>query len=394
MNQYYEALPARQAIESSHTWNYCEQQKFMYGPTPPRLTAFCNGCVSFPYSERYAIMEHIAEDIESKQPMMWNQIAYEKDGCRLAIDIDSDGRVLSEKEIRTLATILKHTLDNCYRAPDPIPIFGASCGPRLKKGKLSTGLHFVCHVQVTIMQAQQITAAYERQLHEEHFPMDNLEVDSAIYRCRSKSVSLRMIYSHKIEKCPMCCDTDLFASVLCHLCLGHGKVLSKFTYVPILSVDAKTSENRDIQNHSLWAEVEDIRPDYIEPDMDTKESAKTPKARKKSEVTRVVTSSYGAITNAIRNISVHGKQLWDNVVVSKVVCNPKNTQARIQVQGPSACNCPYAGKQHGSNRVWFSLQRRTGQLTVHCYSQKQRYRCRHKKRIRFTLSKMSYKTLF
>src|SRR5687768_10013086 len=52
----------------------------------PRLTSFDGGNVHFPLNRRHEVLQHIAYDAQSDGVMYWNQLAYEDEGMRFAVD--------------------------------------------------------------------------------------------------------------------------------------------------------------------------------------------------------------------------------------------------------------------------------------------------------------------
>jgi len=176
----------------------------------PRVTSFSGGNYHFPYADRDEMLRRLAMDIEEGSPMYWNQIAFDKEGegTRLVVDIDSDGRVVEDTVICRISRILWQTLKEYYPKDfdqTPIDIFVAKCGPRVKKGKLCTGIHMVCHVKVSFDQARQLIHGYKLRLDKESgLDMSGLTVDAGIYKEGSKQASIRMIYSRKVDDCPLC----------------------------------------------------------------------------------------------------------------------------------------------------------------------------------------------
>jgi len=384
----------------------------------PRITAFCNGSLFFPYEERHEFLKHVAYDVESNSTTYWNQIAYEEDGMRLVIDIDSEKRVLSDSEINKIGIVLWKTLSEYYTdfKSRPIEVLGSKCGPRMKKGNLSVGLHFVCHVSTTIEEAQQIIYGFKlRLLKNQWINMTGLDVDTSIYKVNARMVSLRMVYSSKIEDCVVCGNlTEKRLS--CLACERRGLMVSRFNYEPVLAVDGNGSisvnhfaklhgDFKDIiRNHSIWSEESDHRTDYCKPPLDPiftvsdndpieDDTAVNGKKRKRSETPakvpkgtplKITDASYNLVEEYIRKINWQGQKYFDGVNVDNIVISKGNRSAQIFISGIGSSFCIYAMKDHGSNRVWFSLNKK-GILTFYCNSKKKEYGCKEMERIKFEM---------
>lgn len=400
------------------THDYCHSKADVMTPAKrnllkicpkPLITAFTQGSVYFPYDRRHEVLKHIAEDAEAGSVMYWNQIAYDLEGkgCRFAVDIDVENRVLTNKDIETLAAVLRQTLKAYYPryGSKPIDIFVSKCGPRLKEQHLSTGVHVVCHVKVTIEQAKQLIFGYAMRLKRcNTFDMNGVEVDSNIYKEKSRQVCSRMLYCNKIEDCPLCKNvTD--KRQYCKFCDRDGKVISKSTYEPCMCLNPKTGLNDQqyfrslnpsftdvISNYSIWSEDEDVRSDYARPECDPMytienewkqenkgrkrkagSSTRTP-ARKKTVSLKNTDSSYVLIEEFINGLVWQGKKMWSDLMVDNIELTEGKRNAWIRVSGLGCTSCPYAGKNHKTNRIYFMLTRRCC-LTVYCYSKSPEYSC-------------------
>lgn len=375
-----------------------------------RVTSLAGGKYHFPASEKAEFLKHLAADIEMEEspPMFWNQIAFEDEGARLIIDVDSDETVLSDTMIEKLSSTLWKTLKDYYSNFDqyPIDIFVSKCGPRLKKGKVSTGLHMVAHVRVSFEQAAQLIHGYKLRLQTDPtINMTGLEVDAGIYRTSSKQVSLRMIYSRKIENCPICHGPKNEAYIACKFCHCKGKVSTKKTYEPLCCINPKTGASDDayfhqrcttyfqlVQCYSIWAEPTDSSHIYEKPlsDPDMVLSLKShkpsnpPSSRQQMKKIRRENPSYKLIESFIRAVIWDGKKIWEHIIVQNISLTENQKSAYIQVSGLNSSQCPYVNKDHGGNRIYFVMNHK-GELTVHCHSDKVEYGCKTKPRIRFHL---------
>lgn len=374
-----------------------------------RVTSLAGGKYHFPASEKAEFLRHLATDIEMEDSpaMFWNQIAFEDEGARLIIDVDSDETVLSDTMIEKLSSTLWKTLKDYYSNFDqcPIDIFVSKCGPRLKKGKVSTGLHMVAHVRVSFEQAAQLIYGYKLRLHTDStINMTGLEVDAGIYRASSKQVSLRMIYSRKIENCPICHGPKNEAYIACKFCDSKGKVSTKKTYEPLCCINPKTGTSDDkyfyqrcanylqlVQCYSIWAEPTDSSHCYEKPigdpvvDMVAQKPSNPPSSRHQMKKIRRENPSYKLIESFIRNVIWDGKKIWEHTIVQNISLTENQKSAYIQVSGLNSSQCPYVNKDHGGNRIYFVMNQK-GELTVHCHSDKVEYGCKTKPRIRFQMA--------
>ena len=400
------------------------------------LTSFVGGSVFMPQSAQEDFLRHLAFDISQKNnPTYWNQIAYLDPGwgCRLMADVDCT-RVLAKGEIWSMARIFSRTLEEYYTdfAQNPIPVYIATCGPRLKKGQLSTGLHLLAHVRVTYVQARQILFAFNLALQRaRHVNMVGVEVDGAIYKEKQNSCSTRMIYSHKKEKCPLCQGDDSY-SMSCQMCRQgvEGKAVSKHTYVPFACVrqrdytaDKKFYEQHNqtwlqrVGNYSLWSLDSDVRTTYHKPSSHsayTVDEAKPeldekgkPKPCAKAALRKKhhwkngrdldpSHEAYQFLEEFFENVDIGGKKIYEKLQVERIFSNDKQNKYIVNVTGHGMHWCPYKGGEHGSNRIYFKIfkstrQRDEAKMTVECFSKKG---CDKKKRVEFKLPFFVTKALF
>lgn len=376
----------------------------------PRITSLIGGNYHFKYSDRDEMLRNLAKDIEEGSPMYWNQIAFdvEGEGTRLVVDIDSDGRVLDDTAVCKISKVLWQTLKEYY-AKDfdeyPIDIFVAKCGPRIKKGKMCTGIHMICHVKVSFDQARQIIHGYKLRLAKEPgVNMTGLEVDAGIYKDNSHQVSIRMIYSQKIENCPLC-NNKADRKMACSFCDARGLMATKKTYEPLCCINPKTGEDDPayfsakcpdffelVKHYSLWPEPRDSGHEFIKPVGDpvyeAKGNEKTGKAQKPTgagtkRMKKIKSSDpvYTMVEEFIHDILWNGKKLWARVDVDNISLTESQRMAWISISGLDSSMCPYAMRDHGGNRMYFTLSR-GGQLTVKCRSEKG---CKDKDKIVFDL---------
>ncbi len=374
----------------------------------PLITLFDGGSLHFPYEERNNILKHIAFDIAAGTPMYFNQIAYEKHGCRLVIDVDSD-RLLCPAEIGKFGTVLATTLAAYYTAyaENPVPIVVDVCGPRMKSLKMSTGVHLIAHVDVTIQQGRQITHGFKlRAQSDPGINMQDIVIDNGIYKTKSEQMSLRMIYSNKVEKCVMCLD-DTFARQACELCKSKGMVVSNFVYEPRMFMvggqdkfdETHTDFLSILKLHSIWPEPQDVRTDYCRPVLDPEVGIETKKRKadpmEKPSKTHVSNSDYDALEEELRNISFEDEQVWKHILVKNVERKSNSTTAQIYVDGIGSTMCLYARKDHGTRAIWFSLNKK-GVLTLRCGSEVHKCSEAHKDErvIRFTISQRVTNNIF
>jgi hypothetical protein len=386
-----------------------EKKNLLKSCPGPRITAFTQGSIYFPYEKKDEVLEMISYDVQTECPMYWNQIAYDvpNEGCRLVIDLDSDIRILSNIEINKIARILWSTLKEYYTDFDthPIDIYIAKCGPRIKKKNLSTGVHIVCHVKVTIPQAKQIIYGFNLRIAQDPgINMKNINIDDGIYKEKSNSCSTRMIYCNKLEKCPVCED-DTERRRACNFCNKDGVAISKSTYEPMGCIHPETgksdavyfkSKNNDfldiVKNYSIWPEVADQKHTYAKPSIDpmyvNKEKVgqkrQGPALSKQLKKIRTSDPSYSLLEEFIQNLTWKGNKWWSGITITNIALTENERLGWVYVTGIGSTMCPYAMKDHGDNRIWFSVSR-NGVLTVYCHSVKEEYGCKTKDRIKFDL---------
>lgn len=380
----------------------------------PFFTSYAGGTVTMPFTLRQRSLQHIAYDLQTESTSYWNQIAHEACGERFVVDLDAHDRVLTDSEIHTLAVLLHRGLRDHYtdHATQPILLAVSKCGPRLKKKRLSTGLHFVAHVRVSHDQAKQIIFGFNILLKLHKFPMQGLTVDTSIYRDRSHTLSLRLVYSHKIDPCPIC-DNGI-QKTTCIFCDHRGSVISKHTYKPVALLDGTGEHNPSLFDerhqdfytllctHSIWPEPNETRTDFTRPDGEALYTIALPQAeaphrptgmtatqyqrRLKASALPATHPAYTQLTHTIQNLQHNHKKLWPKVVIQTIEVAEDKHRAFIELESHSlGCSfCPYAMKDHGGNRIYFQLIK-PGRLTVFCRSEKAEYGCKKKERIVFTI---------
>lgn len=378
----YEVLKKPDSFASMHyllTNEYL--QKSNDDPTPKsqavreqnprfRLTSWAGGSVYFPYQDRAIILAKIAKDAKNGVQQHWNQVAYEDEGMRFAVDVDGH-RVITQEEISRLASLMRTTLNDYYHVS--IPIFLAICGPRWKAGKESSALHFVCHVRVALEQAKQITFTLQRRF--EAFGLEKgLEIDAGIYKDHDHSVNLRMIYCNKVDKCNVCNDETPAKWACAAFCGKTGKLASKFTYVPKFQVGENgelasdlPSYLENVMRYSLWSELDDVQIGYQKPEGEPDVPVKPQKRKLQGDEIshgpkNLKNIRVDGLTQFVRTLSPH----WKNVFVDSV--NPKHGFSFVNLNGRGSGICPYANKDHGDTRIYGKLSY-SGCLTIHCKSE-------------------------
>jgi len=388
------------------------KDKVWYNGNRLYFTTFWGGaCCYAPVVDREHILDLMAEDIESQTDMYFNQIGYEDEGIRLVVDVDSN-IVLTADEQRTLVVALEETLAEYYPsyAANPIPVYVARCGPRLKKDALSIALHMVVHVAVTIEQARQLLYSYRlRLLRTPTVRMEQLEIDAGIYKDTHRQVWLRPIYCSKVEDCPLCRGIPA-NSISCVLCNQKGRVVSKFTYVPAMYTCGQgpvedsefqrthASWSATTRNYAIWSlDAKEHRTDFVKPprepayQADEQKLTKAGKPRKPvggapkdSRMVPTDNSCYDMLQDFLAHITWNGKNPWDGIRVTNV--SVKGKRAFVNVGDAGSTTCLYADKDHYSSKIYFVVDKTKGQLIHHCFCAKPQYGCKTKKRIAFELS--------
>lgn len=301
---------------------------------------------------------------------------------RLAVDIDSNERVLDDSDVVTIARVLWSTLCEYYpndfekvetpgQSIMPIEIYIAKCGPRIKKNKLSCGVHIIAHVKVTVAQARQILYGFKLRLDKTAgLDMTGLEVDSSIYKGAKDGqhqVSMRMIYAQKKDKCPMCLDLEGKVEA-CSFCDRYGQMAQKMTYVPLCCLNPKTGDddpdryieqNQDfeqiLRNYSLWPDAREGSHEYVKPLKDpvvpdTNAASKPATAKRKTagsgaparHMKKISPSDpvYVLVEEAIRAIVWKGEQLWKDVDVGDISLTESQQKAFVHITGIGSTLCP------------------------------------------------------
>lgn len=399
-----------------------------------RITALTWGSVYFPYQIRHKVLAKMALEIESQTPIFWNQMAYHDpengEYMRFALDIDSCARILSYEELLLLTQTAYKTLRSYYTGfkDRPIEVYTAKCGPRIKKGKLTTGTHIYCHVAVTIEQAQQLTYAFWLRLSKlRRFSMDGLTVDPDIYKPLKRLCTMRFIYASKVDDCPMCAGFKKGNESLCGVCHGRRRVSTIHTYEPLLCLHPQTGEcdreyfiaqntnfTRLLSNYSLWAEPTEVRDDFHRPEEDAavettdflvKQQLKaaaaveavaatddptkptgTKRSRTASEVNHLKLINDRTLVDQmeefINSLVVQGRQIWQNTSVDRISMDTDKKRAYVFITGAGSSDCPYAKKDHDGNRLYFTLNSK-GSLALCCNSNKPEYRCKTQPKLTF-----------
>jgi hypothetical protein len=365
--------------------NSGQDYKTLFAICPnPLITLWCGGSIHFPYNQRENILKAIARDIECGTPMCFNQVAYEDNGFRLVIDVDS-GRLMSPDEILQFAFLFTKTLREYYANfnTNPIPIIIEICGPRMKNLKLSTAVHFKAHVQTTMKQARQLTYAYTLRLRSDpSINMQDIVIDTGIYKVGAQMANIRMIYSSKLDPCVMC-NNDTFCRQSCVLCKSRGMIVSNFTYEPKFVIIGDDDDPRFfaeyiskdyftmVKNTSIWPEEKDKRDDYCKPSADPEVPDDSKKRKQSSEPHEVSSKSklisnvlFDALEEELKAIQIDGKNPWKELTITSIT-PLKTAGAKIYVDGIGSHFCLYANKDHGTRSIWFHLSRRSV-MTFRC----------------------------
>jgi hypothetical protein len=400
---------------SSHTKENKEMIEKSKGK--PRMTSFSHGTFYFPYEDRFNVLKYIAHDIKVENTICLIQIAYDREdeGFRMLLDIDSEYRVLSESEICSILDVYNETLKDYFTEYETSPInsFVSFCGPRLKKLQLSSGVHIVSHVRVSIAQAKQLFFGFKLRMYKKTFIDTNgLSFDDSIYKEKNKSVSLRMIYNNKVEKCPYCNSSNHY----CMICKGD-KTVSTSTYEPkICIINGKKSTPEEfrklhdnfeimLHNHSIWPEHSyewrnDFKQPETDPDYILQDAFKQKKSKEKNKslnklVKPVVRQStnldhkneaYNLLEQFIRKITYNEKSPYTEVNISSIKLVGKDPQmarrAIVCLSGQGCTYCLYKNDNHGQNRVYFELNTNC-ELILKCHSEK--HGCKGKDHILFII---------
>lgn len=358
------------------------------------FTTFSGGAnIYVPWTDRDDVLDALADDIEAGTPMFYNQIAWEGEDMRLVVDLDSS-IVLTEAQMRSLVIHFEETLALYFGkyAEDPIPVFTAKCGPRFKKGGLSIALHMIAHVRVTVDQAKQILFSYRHHVARDvSLPLEHVIIDSEVYKEKAKMLSLRFIYNHKVDTCPLC-NGNMSRQLACTLCNQSGRVCCKQTYVPYIyscgkgpvgesEYQAKHASFRQMaRDYSIWCvDAHEKRDDYARPvtepmyQVDEKKLTKAGKPRKTPAASSQMVAlsgtnpAYEILEEFLQGVFWNGLHPWAGIRVNRI--DVHKNQAMVSVTSSGSTYCLYAGRDHGTNRIFFILKKH-GFLIQRCNSDK------------------------
>lgn len=379
----------------------------------PRFTQICGGPnIYFPYAERFSALAAIKTDIEQELTPFYNQIAYNApgEGFRLCIDIDADNRVMTQDELIHMVAMLNEVLELYYKGKT-IPLFVSTSGPKWRNGNQCLSVHIIAHVKVCLMEAKQIIYSYGLALQaDDKTDMTGLKVDDGIYKDKSakvayESCNLRMIYSHKKEKCVnQDVDDDHEACILCN---KTKYIVSRKIYEPKFvyrnrQLDTeyfnKTHDGFGdvLKHHNLWVdETTDVLDGYQIPfgtlpfDIEDKferdilqGKLPTTNAKKRKVPDEPVENTDLAkrFQSFIRKIMVNNKRPFESIQVRCITefKSRASSQLNIFVKGLGAGHCLYMQKDHGDGRIYFQYDTKALKLRLRCFSTKYE-ECGHQK---------------
>jgi hypothetical protein len=235
-----------------------------------------------------------------------------------------------------------------------------------------------------------------------------VDVDANVYKSGQRSVSLRMLFSHKLENCAVCNDEADRRMDCSGPCGQSGRVVSNFTYKPSVCIVDGRSPNisRDVFdahhgsvldivcNYSIWPESEDVRDDYKVPETDPLHVVPITKKRKDGETSEpkpkaTFAPSWIYLQDEIRAL----EKAWAFLEVSSVQINARQTQAFVNLAGLGSGQCPWSNKNHGPTRLYFVLHK-NGRLQLHCKSAKGPNPCNKREPKEYSVSVSTAKRVF
>jgi hypothetical protein len=370
----------------------------------PHFTQICGGeNIYFPFSEKETVLRMLATDLHQARVPFYNQIAYDApgQGFRLAVDIDASKRLITDTELIQMVASLSAVLERYYVGKD-IPLFVSTSGPKWKDGHEVISIHIIAHVKVSFSEAKQLIYSYRLALKaDDSIDMSGLEVDDGIYKdksakCNYESCNLRLIYSHKKEKC-LNTETD-DEHQTCPLCKGVKFIVSRKVYEPKfvyrhknLDTDyfKQTHDNyfNILKNHNLWVnEASDVMDGYqipfgtlsyecelrFEKDFQEGKFVTNPKKRKRNHPETVLenVNMNKRFESFLRKITHNSERPFMHIRVRFIteVKTNKNHTLTIFVEGEGAGQCLYEQKDHGQGRIFFSYNVKTFTLRIGCFS--------------------------
>lgn len=348
-----------------------------------RMSMWDGYIASFPLSTIPEIYENIAADIDAETPMHINQIAYCEEGARFAVDFDST-REISVPEIKILVHLLRDTLRDYFTQfqENPIGIFVSQCGPRMKKGHECLSIHMVCHVCLKFKDHLQLLYGFQQRcIASKDIDMEGIKIDFDIYNEKKEAVSMRLIYSSKVETCQVCKKLTVFEQKTCRACDGTRRVRTRHHYIPATHLCGNTNDfanlhataEMEVANHSIWGLSKEMRLDFAIPQGECvfnyetyKQSLKImPTERMTSRKRKPENSSYLWLEEVIRKYQYNGSRVWANIQIKQIEVS--NNFACVYLDGLGSTFCLYANKDHGTRRFYFRLSSK-GELVMRCGS--------------------------
>jgi len=433
LTQYFVPYHHEHFLRSScRSWLYRKQFLFFKKKEEPQLvipegyvklfTLFSGGTIAAPPARRWEVLGRLVADLEpnnDQAQLLLNQLAYaapdHEIGCRMAIDVDATNRVLTEAELVHLSRVLHATLD-AYFGRGIRVVCLCSAKPRSKDRQLKFPVHLIAHVRVTTDQCRQLLLGFKMRLKQSPFDMRGIELDFQIYKTQDNQVNLRMVFCYgKNQDCPQCKGTAVQSEhSTCAVCQGHPRgVVSRYPYEPhhALNVDGHVDTKMlsswetihdTVLACSLWPQdSDDTGQGFAIPDTDptweqhlkfemqlreaSQPHAKRSKGQKAGpsllptnatnmEVLPLQATVKAQVEQFISNFRWLGSQPWHffklkfmkrRVMPMGKICH------QIHLFTDADVKCIFANRNHGSGRVYFVVNERTGQVQQRCHSDKE-----------------------
>lgn len=355
-----------------------------------RSTFLSGGCLYTNQSQHFDSMVHKAADIARGVILTDVDIAYCDEGIRVHFELDyrtSSGPFPTKECFQTHLDLIHKAVCDCYPQEKNLTMWVATCQEKRKfsrsnltEPKLAWGAHvvFPCLLATTDT-LRRIAQVIDTRLTNLSDGWEDV-VDTSSYR--AESATLRPCYSYKSGPCLRCkADPELIESSFDVPCdCQHGRRLdpSIYTFWGIVpssgEVQAPPTVEETLRQMTIVAPVgsQVTAKFHLTPDMMKESSvAVTTKKKRKTSAPRKTT-----VINAhdapdghkiLRVIIGRFHTDYAHVALDRVHVD-KNKVMTICVKGRGCHTCPYVGRDHTSNRVYFVLHLRQSTISIKCYS--------------------------
>lgn len=378
---------------------------------PLRLSFFNGGKAHFDYSHWRKIHQARAIDIHKEIILFDNEFVYDKEGCKLFLELDyrSKDRAPTEVELIQHALECQKTVKRLFDS-NPHVDFGfwvllSEPKPKIVKDcphpVIAMGMHLVFEdIVVNMAQGAQICLSANLAL-EAKFGKREL-VDN----CYKQSItSLRPIYCRKLDVCQECMGDDEMR-ISCENCVCRGKTPSTSIYVPSYKMNTGGRDEyegdfgafQDYCKNNLVdvvrrtsivpAEIGKFTQGWVVPNEEVRpvpfsERSQHKDDRNKNWVSRtdrrkISTRKQRAMADVTDNgvldaicktiKAYHPAYNKDSMFLGRVQRSKTTVFVDLRGSGRNFCRvCNVSGHTHSSNRIFFAISRPNMTVRQHCY---------------------------